>query len=298
MKTAFDADYTKTEIKLWPEVAPGSQYLDLKETVKERSGDPKLLDRAISGITEPSIIPMVPKKPNGTAVVIMPGGAYQRVVVDKEGYDIGQWLNDQGVTAFILKYRLPGEGHKQQYLVPLQDVQRAMRYIRANAADYKINPDKIGVIGFSAGGHLASTIATKYDYQAYEAIDDVDNESARPNFAMLVYPVISLQHLIAHSGSRKELVGENYTKKLVDLFSSEMHVTKDTPPTFLAHAHDDGVSTLNSVKFYTALKENNVSGELHIFKDGGHGFGIRGAEGSVANWTKLATEWMKGMWYL
>lgn len=295
---AVEMDYTVTEVFLWPDVGPGSEGLNITEAVTERSKNPSVLDRAISGVTKPSIIPMFPESPNGTAVVICPGGAYQRVVVDKEGYDIGTWLNEQGITAFILKYRLPGQGHKEQVNVPLQDAQRAIRLIRSKAEEWNIDGNKIGVIGFSAGGHLASTIATKYDYKAYEALDEIDTLSAKPNFAMFIYPVISLSNELAHAGSRKELLGANPSEELIKLFSNELQVNRNTPPTFFAHAHNDGVSTLNSIRYYTALKENNVSAELHIFRDGGHGFGIRGASGTVANWPMLAKEWLKSLGYL
>lgn len=283
------------EMKLWPGIAPGSEQVTLTEQFIERSKDPKVLDRAITGITQPSMIPFFPSKgkANGAAVLIMPGGGYQRVVVDKEGLDIAEWLNKEGVTAFVLKYRLPAEGHQLGHYVPLQDAQRAMRLIRQNADNWGIDPDRVGVLGLSAGGHLASTLGTKYAPNSYNNVDKADLLSARPDFMLLNYPVISMEAGVTHAGSKLSLLGSNPSEDMIELFSSEKHVDANTPPTFIIHAHDDtGVTSKNSVLFYEALKEANVDVEMHIFRTGGHGFGIRLAEGPIKLWTQLAEEWL------
>jgi acetyl esterase/lipase len=176
------------EIMLWPLIAPGSENLQLKEEIIERSSSQKITDRAIIKILNPSLIIMEPDNmlESNPAVLICPGGGYQRITIDKEGYDIARWLNSIGVAAFILKYRLPGEGHNEAFNVPLQDAQRAMRLIRKNAADWKIDPGKIGVIGFSAGAHVASTFGTLYSLSTYKPVDDADLLDCRPNFMMLI----------------------------------------------------------------------------------------------------------------
>lgn len=288
-------DYKDIEMRLWPWAAPGSEGLALTETVVERSTDPAVPDRSVTGVTEPAIIPQFACEPNGTAVLVIPGGGYERLVIDKEGLDIARWLNQLGITAFVLKHRLPGEGHRDARYVPLQDAQRAMRLIRSRAAAWGINPDRLGVMGFSAGGHLAATLSTRYDCSTYAPVDEADTLSARPSFTMLVYPVISFAEGVLHKGSRSELLGEDWSEELSDFFSNELHVNENTPPAFIVHAHDDRVSPLNSVRYYTALKENNVPAELHIFMGGGHGFGIRYAKGAVARWTMLAEEWLTAL---
>ncbi|TCN25095.1 alpha/beta hydrolase [Mesobacillus foraminis] len=295
------SSFADKEILLWDGAAPGSENVELTQQIIERSKDPKVLDRAIVGISKPSIIPFFPAKgkANGTAVLIMPGGGYERVVFDKEGYDIAQWLNSKGVTAFVLKYRLPAEGHDQGHLAPLQDAQRAMRLIRENASEWGINADSLGVLGLSAGGHLASTLGTKYDEEVYKATSKTDQQSARPDFMILNYPVISMDEEITHAGSRKNLLGAQPSDEMAKLFSSELNVDQDTPPAFIVHANDDtGVPSKNSVLFYQALNEANVEAEMHIFRKGGHGFGIRLAEGPISLWTELAEEWMEASGFM
>lgn len=287
-------------VKLWPAKAPGSEQVRLKEQVIERSKQSGIYDRAVTGITEPEIIPVLadPARANGTAVLICPGGAYARVTIDKEGYDIAEWLNKEGISAFILKYRLPGEGHVQQYAVPLQDAQRAMRLIRARAAEWKVDPKRIGVMGFSAGGHLASTLGTRYQDRVYSPVDAADQQSAKPAFMVLLYPVISMEDGVAHAASKQNLLGDNPDTGLIHDFSSDEQVRADTPPTFIVQAHNDGVSTENSIRFYSALKQAEVPAELHIFTKGGHGFGIRGAKGPIAIWPHLCKAWMQEMQFI
>jgi acetyl esterase/lipase len=290
----------QSQIMLWPGVAPGSDGLSLTEQITERSADPQHHDRVISGVTRPSIVPFLPSSgtADGTAVLLCPGGGYAYSAFDLEGYNVAQWLNSIGVTAFVLKYRLPGEGHQRGYDVPLEDGQRAMRLIRSHAQEWGLDAGKVGVMGFSAGGQLASTLATQYDRSVYDRIDAADDLSARPDFLMLGYPVISMKTGITHSGTRQRLIGTDPSQELVDEFSAEEHVTADTPPTFMVQADNDPVSTLNSTLFYEALKSKHVSAEMHIFRTGGHGFGIRRATGSLWMWTALADEWLYGSGYI
>lgn len=282
------------QVVLWPGTAPGSEGLDLTEQITERSTDPRLHDRVISGVTRPSIVPFLPPPgtANGTAVLLCPGGGYAYSAFDLEGYDIAQWLNAVGVAAFVLKYRLPAEGHQRSYDVPLEDGQRAMRLVRARASRWGVDAKKVGVLGFSAGGNLASALAAQSSKTVYDPVDDIDEESARPDFAMLCYPVVTMRAGITHSGTRQRLIGSHPDQALVDACSNELHVTADTPPTFLAQAHDDPVSTLNSTLFYDALKAKKVEAEMHLFRKGGHGFGVRRATGPVRLWTALADEWL------
>jgi acetyl esterase/lipase len=290
-----DSAISQNEIMLWPGVAPGSEGLRLTQTITERSTDPKVHDRAITGVTEPSIVPFFPSngRINGAAVLILPGGGYARLAFDKEGYDIAQWLTSIGVTAFVLKYRLPGEGHEHGYNVPLQDAQRAARIIRRRASEWEIDVNRVGVMGFSAGGHAASTLGTQYSKPVYSPVDSADHLSAKPNFMLLGYPVISMKDGVTHVGSRENLIGQDPSQEMIDEFSSELHVGAATPPTFIVQANDDSVSTENSVLFYRALKNSVVDAEMHIFRKGGHGYGIRNAKGSLALWPMLAHEWLR-----
>lgn len=283
------------QVMLWPGTAPGSEGLDLTEQITERSTYPRIHDRVINGVTQPSIVPFFPPPgtADGSAVLICPGGGYLYSAFDVEGYDVAQWLTSIGVTAFVLKYRLPAEGHQRGYDVPLEDGQRAIRVIRARAEQWGLDPDRVGAIGFSAGGHLASTLATRFAKTVYDPVDDADGLSARPGFVMLAYPVVSMKTGITHSGTRNRLIGTSPTQEMIDEFSNEEHVTAQTPPTFGVQADDDRTaSTLNSTLFYEALHAAKVSAELHLFRKGGHGFGLRNAHGSLALWTVLADEWL------
>lgn len=282
------------EIRLWKAAAPGSEKTVLTETVTERSKDQAVRDRAYTGIQNPTMTAFVPAHPNGTALLIMPGGAYARITFDKEGVDTARAMNAKGITAFVLKYRLPGEGHAGRQNVPLQDAQRAMRLIRANATEWKIDAAKIGAIGMSAGGHLAATLATQFNKTTYTAQDAADKLSARPDFLGLLYPVISMTDRLTHAQSRELLLGSSQpSAALIGEFSAEQHVSKSTPPTFLACANDDkSVPPENSVAFYRALRAAGVPAEIHVFRASGHGFGIRGAVGSAAEWPDLFVAWM------
>jgi acetyl esterase/lipase len=210
--------------------------------------------------------------------------------MDDEGSSVAGWLNKNGITAILLKYRLPNDTIMQNKTIgPLQDLQEAMRIVRRNSSKWKINPGKIGVIGFSAGGHLASTISTRFNEKVY----DSDTTNPRPDFAILAYPVITMNELNTHMGSRRNLLGKSPDPVLVDYFSNELHVLKNTPPTFIFQAEDDKtVPVQNSIDYYTALKNNGVPAELHIYPKGGHGFGLAENGGTESTWPESCIKWL------
>lgn len=276
-------------IQLWKTIPDEIKAPDYTEN--ESIIDGKV--QSTSLVTVPTLSVFLPKenKPNQTAVLIFPGGGYQHLAIDKEGTKVAQWLNSLGIAAFVVKYRLPNDKiMKNKNVGPLQDAQEAMRYVRQNAAKYNIDADKIGIMGFSAGGHLASTLATHYDDKVYETTSKI---SARPDFSLLIYPVISMQNDITHKGSQISLLGDNASQALIDSFSNEKKVTSQTPPTFLIHATDDKtVLPENSINYYLALKKNNIPAELHIYEKGGHGFGL-GVKDTSKFWTRDCEEWLK-----
>jgi acetyl esterase/lipase len=222
--------------------------------------------------------------------VVCPGGGYARLA-DHEGHNVAVWLNGIGVTAAVLKYRLgPRYGHP----APLQDVARAIRTVRARAKEWNVDPGRIGVIGFSAGGHLASTVATQFDAGNPAAADAVDRVSSRPDLAVLAYPVISMEEGIAHAGSRTNLLGPNPSADLVQALSSDRRVTARTPPTFLFHTADDaGVLVENSLRFATALRAAKVPYELHVFETGRHGVGLALDNPVLSAWPRLLENWLR-----
>lgn len=284
------------EIPLWPDVPPGSSGVALSETLIERSPDvSQFRDRAVTGISRPRLLAYVPEKPNGTSVVLAPGGGYIRVVLDKEGIEIAEWLNTLGVTVFILLYRLPGEGHAERAAVPLQDAQRALRLVRANAAAWGLASDKVGAMGCSAGGHVIGALATLFAKPVYAPLDAADAVSARPDFVALLYPVLTMDARWAHPGSRTKLLGDAPSAAEVSAWSCEEQVGPETPPCFIAHAADDAsVPVENSVYFYNALHHQRISAALHVFESGGHGHGIRLAKGKpVEIWTDLFADWLR-----
>lgn len=266
---------------LWPGAAPGAK------------GD-------ADGDTPTLTIYLPPKeKANGAAVVICPGGGYGHLAMDHEGHQIGQWLNSFGVAGFILKYRHRNSGAGYGHPAPLQDVQRAIRTVRAGAGRWTIDPQRIGVLGFSAGGHLASTALTHYSDKVYDPRDDIDAASARPDFGVLVYPVISLVEPYTHKGSGRNLLGAEPDQTLLRKLSNEKQVTSETPPTFLVHTWEDkAVPAENSIYFYLALREAKVPAEMHIFLKGRHGVGLGQNHGPIGTWPKLCQEWMDASGFL
>ena len=248
---------------------PNNKAVVVKETSVTRDNVTR-----ISKISNPTLTVFKPQKPNGKAVIICPGGGYSILAFDKEGTRVAEEFNKWGITAFVLKNRLPDDSiNIDRSLAPLQDAQQAIRLVRQQAKEFGIDRNKIGIMGFSAGGHLASTAATHFNFKA--DISNNDTISCRPDFAILIYPVISFDTTIFHRGSRNNLIGTNPSKEKTDFFSNELQVTANTPPSFLVHASDDGsVPVENSVRFYQACVKNKVPVEMHTYPKGGHGFGM------------------------
>lgn len=254
------------EIKLWPKGAP-----DLPEKI----GPEKILDNRgdgivrVTNVSEPTITVYAPAQPNGTSVLVCPGGGYSILAISHEGTDVCDWLNRHGVTAVLLKYRVPN-----QRAGALQDAQRAIATMRHHAGDWGIRPDRIGILGFSAGGHLTAATSTSFTHRSYEAQDAIDADSCRPDFSVLVYP--------AYLAEQKDKAIPNL---LVD-------IDETTPPAFLVHAQDDRISADNSLFYFRALKAAGVPAELHIFSKGGHGFGMKSIPHPIAHWTDRCVDWM------
>jgi len=287
-------------IDLWPGGAPGMPSPPPTEKVRERSTDPAYNDRIVLGIARPRMSVFRPAQPNGAAVLITPGGGYSWVVVDKEGYEMARLLAAQGITAFVLFYRLPGEHWTAGPDVALQDAQRAMRLIRSRAARYGVDPAKICAMGFSAGGHVCADLLTRFAARTYAPVDAADALSARPDAAAPIYPVISMTPPDAHAGSRRNLLGEHPTPALERAHSPHLNVPADAPPCFLLHAEDDAsVPVANTLLLHAALRARNIPTDMHLFPDGGHGFGLRLARGkSVEHWPDLFLGWgrYRGLW--
>lgn len=287
--------HTRDVINLWPGSAPGSETANISLTITERSKIPYWPDRAATGIKTPTLTAFVPDRPNGVAVIVAPGGAYSRIAIDKESYEMARWLNPHGITVLLLQYRLPGEGHQNGADVPLEDAQRAMRVVRSHAAEWGLDPHRIGFMGCSAGGHMGASLGAEFDRKVYTPVDGADSVSARPDFLMLLYPVVSMDARITHMESRTNLLGKNPTTEQIQAYTPSLHVTKSNPPTFIALADDDpAVNPENGLSYYVALHRAGVPAELHIFRQGGHGFGIRDTRQlPVSAWPAFAMEWMK-----
>ena len=252
----------------------------------------------ISKVKKPTLEIYAPSKRNATdkAVLIYPGGGYTMLAYDWEGTEIAKWFNSKGITAFVLKYRLPNsKSQKTPNEAPLQDAQRAIRWVRFNADKFGINPNKIGVIGFSAGGHLAATLGTQFDTKNNFKEEPIDTISARPDFMALIYPVITMKDDYTHKGSRNQLIGKKPTQKLIKQYSNELQVTENTPPTFLVHSsNDNAVPVENSLQFYKALNDKKVKVEMHIYPYGGHGFSLAiNQKGYLHTWLDRLEDWLK-----
>jgi acetyl esterase/lipase len=240
---------------------------------------------------QPSLTAWLPRQnANGTAVVVCPGGGYGNLAMDHEGRQIAEWLNARGVAAFVLKYRL---GPRYRHPAPLTDAQRAIRTVRHGAEGFHVAPDRIGIWGFSAGGHLASTAGTHFDAGNPNAADAIDRVSSRPDFLVLAYPVITMTGF-THGGSRRNLLGESPDPNLVALLSNETQVTAQTPPAFLFHTTDDaGVPVENSVQFYLALRKAGVPAEMHLYEHGRHGVGLALSDPVLGSWGERLEDWMR-----
>lgn len=276
------------EVNLWDNEIPNSINNSTYEEIQVFE-DSVLVK--VSQVKTPTLTIFKPKNPNGTAIVICPGGGYLHLALNKEGYKVAEWLNSLGITSVVLKYRLPSDKiMKDKSIGPLQDAQEAIRYVRRNAKNWNLNENKIGIMGFSAGGHLASTLATKYDDVVYKVSDST---SSKPDFSILIYPIISMDNEITHKGSKKYLLGSNLSKEVIEEYSNEKQVDSLTTKTFLVHATDDkSVPVENSINYYLALKKNKVPAEMHLYEKGGHGFGL-GKEDTSQFWTKDCEFWLK-----
>jgi len=283
-----------TIMPLWPNKIPNQEASNEKERVETDRFD------WVTNVQQPTIEVYLPTKSNanGQAVVIFPGGGYYGLAYDWEGIDMAKALNSKGVAGIVVKYRLPisksiVEGKE---VVPLQDAQRAMRLVKSKAAEWNISEGKIGIMGFSAGGHLASTLGTHYDDTVYEKQDEADELSARPDFMALIYPVISMDNETTHSGSKGALLGENPSDELANRFSANKNVTKDTPPAFLLHAQDDdAVPVENSILMFSALKKEGIPVTMHIYPKGGHGFSLALKDQRLKNWISLLYDWLDNL---
>ncbi len=269
---SISAAEPKTEL-LWPKGAPGA----LGDEAQDK----------------PTLIVYLPDKPNGAGIVICPGGGYGGLAMDHEGHQIGRWLNEHGIAGFICDYRHRGKGYGHP--APLQDAQRAIRTVRAGASQFGVEPSKIGILGFSAGGHLASSALTHFDAGKAEADDEIERASCRPDFGVLCYPVIALGQPFTHQGSQNNLLGKEAAAELVASMSSEKRVTDQTPPCFLWHTTEDkAVPPENSVVFYSALIAHKVPAELHIYEKGRHGVGLGKDVPGTDGWPAACLAWLRG----
>jgi acetyl esterase/lipase len=270
---SLQAAEPKTEL-LWPNGAPG-----------------KLGDEAKD---KPTLIIYLPEaeKASGCGIVVCPGGGYGGLAMDHEGHQIAKWLNSFGVAAFICDYRHRGKGYGHP--APLNDAQRAVRTVRARAEEFRVKPDRVGIMGFSAGGHLTSTALTHFDKGKSDSSDPIEKVSCRPDFGLLCYPVIAFDKPFTHVGSQQNLIGKDAAKDLVESLSNERQVTSETPPTFLFHTQEDrGVPPENSIVFYEAMVKNKVPGELHIYEKGPHGVGLAAHIPGTSDWPNAFQRWLK-----
>lgn len=277
------------EIVLWKTIPGSIDAVDYKEGI---TNDEEGIIKGINKVSQPTLTIFLanPEKSNGTSVIICPGGGYGHLAINKEGYKVAKWFNSIGISAFVLKYRLPSDLiMKDKSIGPLQDAQEAVRLIRRNADKWHLETSKIGIMGFSAGGHLAATLSTHYNDKLYESKDTI---SARPDFSILVYPVISMEDAITHKGSKENLLGKNAGSEMIAKYSNDKQVDSNTPKTFLVHATDDkAVPVENSINYYLALKNNQVPAEMHVYESGGHGFGL-GTQGTNTTWPKACEKWL------
>ena len=287
--TIFSMLMAQQEFSIYEGPVPNALPCNKEEAVSKNATG-KIV---IANVTSPTVTVFNPVKQdaNKTAIIVCPGGGYARLASGHEGSEVAEAFNKIGVTVFVLKYRLPFDScMTNKEMVPLQDLQQTIKLVRDRAAGFGINPAMLGVIGFSAGGHLVSTGITKFS-ESY--IENTSNTNLRPDFAILGYPVISMDSAICHKGSRDNLLGEKAAATKLNLFSSELQVNAQTPPTFLVHASDDkSVPVENSIRFYQALIKNKVNAEIHIYQNGGHGFGLHNATTTDA-WFERATTWMR-----
>jgi acetyl esterase/lipase len=262
-------------IHVWPDLAPGETTKLIGEKLPNPPNENPIITRVVN-ITAPTMTVHVPKMPNGTAAIILPGGGFGRVVPDLEGTEAADWLNGHGVTAFVLHYRTTeSKSEVPGWVKPVQDAQRALSLVRSQAQRWKIQPDKLGIVGFSAGGQATARMLSMEDKKSYDKIDDIDLVAHRPAFAILVYPW-------------------NMYDAKQDRLVEGIQVPQKCPPTFIVHTHDDNSSSLGAVLFYAGLKKWNIPSELHVYGNGGHGYGLRKVKGSeISSWPGHAAHWLK-----
>jgi acetyl esterase/lipase len=287
----FTAQSQHIEMPLWGKVIPNYQETDEQETRVQKD----ILK--ITNVKKPGIEVFLPseRNRNGQVVIVCPGGGYTILCYDWEGTDVAKWLNSQGIVAVVLKYRLPmAKSNIESHKSPILDAQRAVRLVRHNAEKWGVDTNRIGVMGFSAGGHLASTLATHYKDSYAEATDTIDKLSARPDFSILVYPVVTFKSNYTDNGSRNKLLHFNLDEKLINHFSNELHVTSETPPTFIMHSSNDSIVPVqNSLQYYQELVENKVEAEMHIYPIGGHGYALALDNNYLSRWTSHLEAWLK-----
>lgn len=280
-------------IPLYPGAIPNSKTAVDMEKSEQKGGI-----TIVSGISKPTLSIYLPskKKANGTAVVICPGGGYWINAISHEGTDVARRFTEMGVTAFVVKYRIPNDATMaNREIGPLQDAQQALKVVRQRAAEWHVNPNKIGIMGFSAGGHLAASAGT---HCAQPVIPDAEGFNLRPDFMILIYPVISFQDSVGHLGSRDQLLGKKPSAEKINYYSNELQVTPKTPPTFLVHASDDEVvKPQNSILFYQKLLQNKVAAELHLYQKGGHGFGMNNPT-TQDKWMERCQNWLRANGWL
>ena len=289
-----DLDHQPDEtVHLWPAGPPGGVPAGLAEHHVERANPYGLADRALLEVTDPTLSVFRPAHPDGSAILIIPGGGYKWVVVEKEGYEGARWFSRRGATVYVMSYRLPQQGWAGGPDTPLQDAQRAMRVIRARAGEDGIDPSRIMVMGFSAGGHVAGLLTTRFDANVYPATDAADALPARPDASVLVYPVITLSKPYTHAASRENMIGADPSPDDVAAHSVETAPPANAPPVFILHAADDpAVPVENALMAYQAFRAAGVPASLHIFEHGGHGFGLRGIDDDPLHaWPKLVIDW-------
>ena len=282
-------------LPLFPAGLPGLIEPAQPEEVTDDRG-PGYLDRFVAQVTVPTLTPYLPlaAAATGAAVLICPGGGYHGVAIDKEGHDIARWLNSFGVAGLVLKYRSPSaaKGPQCRPYGPLRDAQRALRLARARVAEWRLDPGRIGILGFSAGGHLAASASTRFA-DSDETDAALAALSCRPDFTVLAYPVVSFTaDGVTHVGSRTNLLGPNPPEELKARFSCELQVTKETPPAFLVHTGDDPVPVANSILYYQALRRAGVAAEMHLYPEGGHGYGMRVRGFGVDTWPERCRDWL------
>ena len=282
-------------VALWPDVPPGGVPAGLEEHYVERENQFGLPDRAAHDVTRPALSIFKPENPTGEALLLIPGGGYRYVVVEKEGWEGARYFNRRGITCYVMTYRLPHQGWAAGSDAPLQDAQRAMRVIRARAQADNIDPARLAAMGFSAGGHVAGSLGLKFDADVYAPVDDADRLSARPDRLAMIYPVVTMRAPAAHEGSRIHLIGEAPAEELYRAYSLDEQARGDAPPTFFLHSSDDlSVPVANSVGLYSALNAAGVPVAMHVFTEGGHGFGVRGLENTPqVVWPQLVLDWWR-----